>query len=315
MSAFLTYALDRNDNIVYIEDAAYGNACECFCPHCSAPLVAKNHGPKRDHHFAHYKHHECKGAYETMLHRLAKELIAECGVIMLPSEDGWQSGPVELRDIEVEKWDEENGFRPDLEGIMPDGKRLLIEFLVSHRVSRNKHDLIIEKGLRCIEIDLRYQNVTKESLRKFLVESSECRTWIKPYEKMSQHDGLSCENVRSPWHEKAIEYLKKSFEEEDISICPFGEEFFSLRKYGYDVCETNTKFRGFKSDLLLFRSKPAGKGKGYISINFRSRVRNKKRRYPNDLRIVDIIIRDDNDLYDFMTGNTLPPSYFGAWKK
>lgn len=34
---------------------------------------------------------------------------------------------------------------------------------------------------------------------------------------------------------------------------------FDLRQIGYDVCEVNTKYRGFKSDLLLFRSQKEDK--------------------------------------------------------
>lgn len=88
MSALLTYAHDKNKNLVYIEDAGYGSKCECFCPHCGAPLDAKNGGSIREHHFAHSHGHECKGAYETMLHLLAKEIILESGTIMLPDSDG-----------------------------------------------------------------------------------------------------------------------------------------------------------------------------------------------------------------------------------
>lgn len=65
------------------------------------------------------------------------------------------------------------------------------------------------------------------------------------------------------------------------------DKSFNLRQIGYDVCEVNTKYRGFKSDLLLFRSKK--KDKGHISINIRGRRRSKDFRYPEGLRIIDII--------------------------
>lgn len=29
---------------------------------------------------------------------------------------------------------------------------------------------------------------------------------------------------------------------------------FDIKQYGYDTCEVNTKFRGFKSDLLIYRA-------------------------------------------------------------
>lgn len=64
---------------------------------------------------------------------------------------------------------------------------------------------------------------------------------------------------------------------------------FDLRQIGYDVCEVNTKYRGFKSDLLLFRSQK--EDKGHISINIRGRRRSEDFRYPKGLRIIGIIFK------------------------
>lgn len=314
MSALLTYAHDKNKNLVYIEDAGYGSKCECFCPHCGAPLDAKNGGSIREHHFAHSHGHECEGAYETMLHLLAKEIILESGVIMLPDSDGesYPSGLTKLHDVEIEKWDEENGFRPDLEGIMPNGERLLVEFLVSHKVDKKKHDTIIEKGIKCIEIDLNWQDGTKESLRDFLVGTSKFRKWIEPYEERIPGDGFSYYYQRNPLHEKAIEYLKSMFDEADLIICPTYKDY-ELKKYGYDICETHANFRGYKSDLLLFRSK--SDNKGYISISIRGRRRNEGQKIPPKLRMIDIIIKEQRDLDALMNGNSVITCYLGDWQE
>ncbi len=37
----LPCGIDKNGNIVKIEDAVKGLACGCFCPGCKQPLVAK----------------------------------------------------------------------------------------------------------------------------------------------------------------------------------------------------------------------------------------------------------------------------------
>lgn len=71
----LTYALNSHGNIVFIDDVANGLNCECICPCCKEKLMAKNGGTKKIHHFAHVSEMECKGAYESMLHLLAKERI------------------------------------------------------------------------------------------------------------------------------------------------------------------------------------------------------------------------------------------------
>lgn len=71
----LTYAINKFGELVYVDDVAKGLECECICPCCKAKLVAKNGGTKRIHHFAHASEIECEGAYESMLHLLAKEKI------------------------------------------------------------------------------------------------------------------------------------------------------------------------------------------------------------------------------------------------
>ena len=94
-------------------------------------------------------------------------------------------------------------------------------------------------------------------------------------------------------YEKTRDILKEIFDEGTITIHPYTASFshqnkpFDLRKVGYDVCEVNTRWRGFKSDLLLYRSRK--EDKGHISINIRGRRRSVGFRYPKGLRIIDII--------------------------
>ncbi len=71
----LTYALNSLGKIVFVDDVAKGLDCECICPCCKEKLMAKNGGTKRIHHFAHASGVECEGAYESMLHLLAKDRI------------------------------------------------------------------------------------------------------------------------------------------------------------------------------------------------------------------------------------------------
>lgn len=73
----LIYAIDSQNNFVYVDNVAKGLACNCYCPACKERLVAKNGGTKRIHHFAHASGVDCEGAYETMLHQLAKIRVQE----------------------------------------------------------------------------------------------------------------------------------------------------------------------------------------------------------------------------------------------
>lgn len=46
MGAFLTFALDEGGSLVHVDDVSKGMKCGCHCPHCDAPLYAKNAGKR-----------------------------------------------------------------------------------------------------------------------------------------------------------------------------------------------------------------------------------------------------------------------------
>ena len=52
---YLTYALNKDGDLVHIDSVPNGNDCACICPHCKSDLCAKNAGSesKKVHHFAH----------------------------------------------------------------------------------------------------------------------------------------------------------------------------------------------------------------------------------------------------------------------
>lgn len=216
---------------------------------------------------------------------------------MLPASNSGQfpSGSVRIRNIEVEKWDDRYGIRPDAEGIMENGERLLIEFYVSHKVDGKKRQVIVDNHLKCIEIDINYQALDKQELKEFLCGSDEDRKWIVSMPPLPKPAGESFSYGRNPMYEKTRDILKEIFDAGTITIHPFASSFsqenkpFDLRKVGYDVCEVNTRWRGFKSDLLLYRSQKDDKG--HISINIRGRRRWEDFRYPKGLRIIDIVFK------------------------
>lgn len=87
-SHMLIYAVDLNGFLVNVDDVRTGNECGCFCPACKEPLMAKNQGQKRIHHFAHQSGTECDFAYESMLHLLAKEKVRNA---FLNNDEFWMS--------------------------------------------------------------------------------------------------------------------------------------------------------------------------------------------------------------------------------
>lgn len=303
MEPLLNYALDGNGVLVHVDNVAKGKACGCFCPSCKKPLYAK-HGRKRMHHFAHAFDHDCKGAYETVLHLLAKEVLQEVGQIMLPlsTNDGFPSGLVKLTNLEIEKWDERYRIKPDVEGILENGERLLVEFLVSHRVDEKKRQVIIDNHLKCVEIDINYQALDKADLREFLTNSKEDREWVRPLQIVpKKEERLTYPSTRNPVYGQARDILKSIYDQKTLLLHPYleypdnysmfgSDTTIDLRELGYDVCEVHTKYRGFKSDLLLSKSQEEGKG-NHISINVRGRRRSDRFKRPKGLFIIDIVLK------------------------
>ena len=297
MAAFLTYALDSNGALVHVDAVANGAKCNCHCPHCKSPLVAKNGviDGVRQHHFAHANGHECEGGYESSIHLLAKEVLMEARCINIPQtyRRDFPSGHVVLRRVVAEKYDERLGIKPDVEGIMTNGERLLIEFNFTHKVDANKRKIIVENHLKCLEIDLKYQAVDKAELKDFLVNSTERRKWIVelPQQK-PKGDNLSYSSGRKEIYDKTRNILKNVFDAGTLFINPFGlyKKYNDLKALGYDVCEIGAKYLGFKADLLLYRSQK--EDKGYIAICIRGRNRYECDR-PKNLRVIDVVINPD----------------------
>ncbi len=305
MEPLLNYALDGNGVLVHVDNVPKGKACGCFCPSCGKPLYARR-GAVRAHHFSHAYDHNCKGAYETVLHLLAKEILLEARQIMLPSSsDGkFPSGLMKIHSIEIEKWDERYRIKPDAECIMENGDRLFIEFLVSHKVDEKKRKIIIDNNLKCIEIDVNFLALDKSTLFEFLTQSNEYREWVKPLpplQKELDKQSFCYSSTRKLVYGIVRDMLKRIFDDNTLYLHPYKQyenhfsmfntdAIFDLRELGYDVCNVHTKFRGFKSDLLLSKSQSDDKDI-FVSINVRGRRRKENFRHPRDLLIVDIVLK------------------------
>ena len=78
-------------------EVSNGLACGCQRPNCGQPLLAKNAGARRRAHFAHHTDHTCSGAFESAVHRMAKQLICEQLRLALPAWDGAEGMPTPWR--------------------------------------------------------------------------------------------------------------------------------------------------------------------------------------------------------------------------
>ena len=201
----LTLAKDEEGEWKHVNEVKTGKDCNCFCPQCGAKLIAINSKPESEskaHHFAHERGSDCKSSEESMLHKLAKEVLSEEKKIMLPViGDERQPMQLEFESVGMEKHDEQTGLIPDCICFY-EGKKLWVEFKRTHEVDTKKADKIREAKIDCIEIDLNacvINNAPKETLREFIVQNSSNREWV--YNSKTQQTKVFKNRIMSGEHE------------------------------------------------------------------------------------------------------------------
>ena len=306
----MTYALDENGDLVHVSNVPRGTSCGCFCPICEKSLCAKK-GPKRADHFSHVNSHDCKGSDETLIHQMAKEVLLEVGQIMLPPSSGiFPSGLVKLHQIEAEKWDEHYHIKPDVVGVMENGDQLLIEFYYSHQVERKKRKLIIENKLKCLEVDLAFQDFDKASLREFITNSTEEREWIASEEstQKTETEELTYPSSRNPVYVLAGDLLRQIFAENTLILHPFLEyqgnysmfntdALYDLKELGYNFHKAHYNNHRFKCNILLSKKLENGR-RSFIAISVRGRRRPEGFKHPKAWMIIDIIPKRGSTIDD-----------------
>jgi hypothetical protein len=180
----LPYGVAADGRMVPVAGVERGLACNCRCPQCDRRLVAKQGDVKR-WHFAHEADANCAGAFESMVHRLAKQIIADHGVVHVPALIGFHpetptlfdAADVALTDVRLEVW--QQGYRPDAIATMPDGAPLVIEVRVTHACEPAKLERLRDRNVAAIEIDLSgYRGEHTEALLTDLVLREAHRIWL-----------------------------------------------------------------------------------------------------------------------------------------
>ena len=193
----------QGDNIVHISEVSKGLACNCICEECDSKLIARK-GKVRQHHFAHHEKSDCKGAWETLTHEKAKEVIIEEGYINVPKPDSIDLVPVHFETVEPEV--SIGSYRADVVGTHKSGKRLVIEIAVTHSCESKKIQYFEEEKISSIEIYMNdlHSVLSLEEFKEYVLSSAQ-RIWIfnekhangqKEYEDTSKNgrkDGLHTE--------------------------------------------------------------------------------------------------------------------------
>lgn len=141
-----------------------GRACNCICPSCKKPLIAKK-GKQRKYHFTHDINTSCQTGKETAIHLAAKQIIFQTKAVCLPSielEDNSQPyGKIIFDKIILEKsiaeLTEQITVIPDITATLSRGnivKNLYIEIAVTHFTEEAKIDVLRRNKFSTIEIDL-----------------------------------------------------------------------------------------------------------------------------------------------------------------
>lgn len=163
--------------MVHVNNVPQGLACNCVCPKCRERLLAR-HGDIRHHGFAH--HSETRGAnlkicYMVTLYKLAEQMVLQHKRIRIPPYYGiFKESDVEFSEVKVDSRYDREDKQPDIIATTSDGKKYLIEFIFTYKVQHK--ELIDYKNLNCLEIDL--SNQTLDSLKDFLLNSSQDRKWL-----------------------------------------------------------------------------------------------------------------------------------------
>ncbi|MBR3938546.1 MAG: hypothetical protein IKJ67_01035 [Bacteroidales bacterium] len=198
--ANLIYALDKNGNLVHVDNVNNGLKCECVCPKCKSKLNAKNEGTKKIHHFAHKADSDCQGAVETAIHMLAKEILQEIKSVLLPSTPNFPNGRIlDFDNVEIEIFDRKLKLRPDCIGYYED-KKLWIEFKYTHEVDPKKRKEIILAHIDCIEIDISNCTQDKDNIKECILNDLEKREWIYNEDNIREEKNKS-QNHKSHTHD------------------------------------------------------------------------------------------------------------------
>lgn len=182
--AWLPFAEGKDGRMVHVKNVPNGKKCGCICPECRGPLIAYHPRTKKVPYFGHYTNAACdhRSALETMLHKLAKQLIDKRKELFLPPVLDERQG--ELAPGEIFPFDSVRqevrlpGLRPDL--IASRGQRLLfIEVAVWHKVGEEKLALIREHRQSTIEIDLgKWRYETDEARLEQAIIRDAPRVWL-----------------------------------------------------------------------------------------------------------------------------------------
>lgn len=124
----LTIARHSTGEIIDIESAKNGLACDCVCLCCNERVIARQGKINKGWSFAHESGAECAGALETALHKAAKDIIEKESVIYIGEYHAYYENVELLHEYEMEK------FYSEFKKSNPKSKISKIEYFSSSEI-------------------------------------------------------------------------------------------------------------------------------------------------------------------------------------
>lgn len=172
----LPCGINKDGEVVYIENAVNGLACDCICPGCRQPLVAKNNGKIKEHHFAHIsKDFDCEHGYQSAIHYMAKDVFLKLNELIFIKNEKIERYPID--DVQIEQ--RLDNVIPDIL-VTSDGKQFIVEIYVTHAVDDEKKAKIKSMMISAVEIDISHLKglmIDKETLQQE-ISNPENYSWV-----------------------------------------------------------------------------------------------------------------------------------------
>jgi hypothetical protein len=140
----IKYALDNKTNKLVFIDHASRQLHQCLRCECDLVTV-KGEARKKEWHFRHKVDSDCLGGQETVIHKLAKQIIVDNSQILIPDENLFYS--------KARQEERLNSIIPDVT-VFSNGQNIYFEILVTHRVDSLKETFYKVGQYKSIEIDL-----------------------------------------------------------------------------------------------------------------------------------------------------------------
>ncbi len=191
----IPFGMRPDGRLVEVSQVERGLACNCRCPGCGEPLLAKK-GAVNVQHFSHLPGADCATGAETALHLAAKQLVADSLSIRLPEcpvrvsktdpNCGLFAATRSFTDPETWQFDRValemvlGPTRPDAIGFIGDSAHG-VEIRVTHAVDEDKQAHLAELGLPSVEVDLSPlvgRLFTFEALEQAVIRSTVNKRWL-----------------------------------------------------------------------------------------------------------------------------------------